>query len=243
MSNNGLLSKEGGTVLGEMLKGNNRLKELDVSSSGEGMPSSKTDGSGFAQELAVGIKDNGTLTRLDISKNLLCNKEAGKVLSQMLAVNTGLEELDVSDNTGYGARDGPGFAQELFVGSSGNRSLTSLNLSSNSLTGEYGDEMSGNTELSTVIRYRTTLDIPFAGITALANAIPDMGALLVLSLQSNNLCAAGGKALAEGLKANQVITELNIASNRLGYKTLYNTDGIDMSGVIALADVISDTSR
>jgi hypothetical protein len=70
--------------------------------------------------------------------------------------------------------------------------------------------------------------------------IIDNGALLVLSLQSNNLCAAGGKALAEGLKDNRVITELNIASNRLGYKTLDNRNGADMSGVIALADVIPD---
>jgi Ran GTPase-activating protein (RanGAP) involved in mRNA processing and transport len=66
-----------------------------------------------------------------------------------------------------------------------------------------------------------------------------MGALLVLSLQSNYLSASGGKALAEGLKDNQVITELNIASNRLGCKTPWD-DGADMSGVIALADVIPD---
>jgi hypothetical protein len=58
----------------------------------------------------------------------------------------------------------------------------------------------------------------------------------VLSLKSNNLRADGGKVLAEGLKGNQVITELNIADNNLanvGY--LY-----DMSGVMALADVIPD---
>jgi hypothetical protein len=56
-----------------------------------------------------------------------------------------------------------------------------------------------------------------------------------LSLESNNLQAAGGKALAEGLKGNQVITELNIASNELGW-----TDGVgpDMSGVVALADIV-----
>jgi hypothetical protein len=62
----------------------------------------------------------------------------------------------------------------------------------------------------------------------------------VLSLQSINLCAAGGKALAEGLKDNQVITEINIAGNRLGRKTRYDNDGADVSGVIALADVIPD---
>jgi hypothetical protein len=72
------------------------------------------------------------------------------------------------------------------------------------------------------------------GIATLADALKDMGALLVLSLKSNNLRAHGGKALAAGLKGNQVITELNIADNNL---TNY---GEDMSGFIALADVIPD---
>jgi hypothetical protein len=56
-------------------------------------------------------------------------------------------------------------------------------------------------------------------------------------LKGNNLYAAGCKALAEGLKGNQVITELNIASNSLGWT---NGVGADMSGVVALADIISD---
>jgi hypothetical protein len=59
----------------------------------------------------------------------------------------------------------------------------------------------------------------------------------VLSLKSNNLRAAGGKALAEGLKGNQAITELNIASNSLADNS---RGGSDMSGVIALADAIPD---
>jgi hypothetical protein len=66
--------------------------------------------------------------------------------------------------------------------------------------------------------------------------IIDNGALLVLSLESSVLKAAGGKALAEGLKGNQVITELNISNNELGYNSNY---GADASGVVALADVIS----
>jgi Ran GTPase-activating protein (RanGAP) involved in mRNA processing and transport len=56
----------------------------------------------------------------------------------------------------------------------------------------------------------------------------------VLSLKSNKLRADGGKALAAGLKGNQVITELNIADNDL---TNY---GKDVSGLIALAGVIPD---
>jgi Ran GTPase-activating protein (RanGAP) involved in mRNA processing and transport len=57
-------------------------------------------------------------------------------------------------------------------------------------------------------------------------------------LKSNKLQAAGGKALGEGLKGNQVITELNIADNNLGSYT--PGVGTDMSGVIALADAIPD---
>jgi Ran GTPase-activating protein (RanGAP) involved in mRNA processing and transport len=56
----------------------------------------------------------------------------------------------------------------------------------------------------------------------------------VLSLKSNGLGVDGGKALAEGLKGNQVITELNIADNNLADYAR------DMSGVVALADVIPD---
>jgi hypothetical protein len=108
----------------------------------------------------------------------------------------------------------------LAEGLKGNQVITELNISNNLLgwTNMVGPDMSG--------------------VIALAGVFPDMGALLVLSLQSNHLCAPGGKALAGGLKNNQVITELNISSNRLGYKTVYNSDGADMSGVIALADVI-----
>ena len=73
------------------------------------------------------------------------------------------------------------------------------------------------------------------GIIAIVNAIPDMGALSVLSLKGNYLRAEGGKALAEGLKGNQVITELNIADNYLG---INSTNEGATSGVIAIADVI-----
>ena len=77
------------------------------------------------------------------------------------------------------------------------------------------------------------LDRPNVGVTALANAIPGMGALLLLNLASNDLRAEGTKLLAAALKGNQIMTELNISSNRM-------TCGRDISGVVALADVIPD---
>jgi hypothetical protein len=71
MSKNGLLTKEGGEILVKMLKTNSVLKDLNVSQIGWGLSISEEDGPGFAQKLAVGIKDNGALTSLDISDNKL----------------------------------------------------------------------------------------------------------------------------------------------------------------------------
>jgi hypothetical protein len=77
------------------------------------------------------------------------------------------------------------------------------------------------------------------GIIAIADAIPDMRALTKLDVSENNLHVDGGKALAAGIKGNQVITELNIAGNALGTESEYPHNS-DMSGVTALADAIPD---
>jgi hypothetical protein len=76
-----------------------------------------------------------------------------------------------------------------------------------------------------------------AGVIAIADAIPDMGALLHFDISNNNIRAEGGKALVEALKGNQVITTLSIAKNNLSFNSSGDND---MSGVAALADVISD---
>ena len=56
------------------------------------------------------------------------------------------------------------------------------------------------------------------------------------NISSNDLCAAGGKGLAEALSGNEIMTELNIASNHLGKKTWCGD--ADMSGVVAISDAI-----
>ena len=59
--------------------------------------------------------------------------------------------------------------------------------------------------------------------------------MVKFDISDNCLCAEGGKALAEALKDNQVMTELNIASNYLGEDM---EDNPDMSGVIAIGNAI-----
>jgi hypothetical protein len=77
------------------------------------------------------------------------------------------------------------------------------------------------------------------GIIALATAIKDMRALLSLDIGSNNIYAEGTKLLAKALENNQTMTSLNISANSMAYNGVRDVYG-DMSGVVALADVIPD---
>jgi hypothetical protein len=62
-----------------------------------------------------------------------------------------------------------------------------------------------------------------------------MGALTKLNISNNSIKPEGAKVLAEALKGNQVMAELNISCNKMTDDGNYGTD---MSGVIALTDVI-----
>ena len=73
----------------------------------------------------------------------------------------------------------------------------------------------------------------------LAIGVGANGALAKVDISRNALCAAGGTALAEGLKDNQTITELNLADNSLG-KVGTGPCRSDMSGVVAIADAATD---
>jgi hypothetical protein len=59
-------------------------------------------------------------------------------------------------------------------------------------------------------------------------------------ISSNVILAEGGKALAAGLKGNQVITELNIAGNKLGQTISGSSYVSETSGVVAIANAIPD---
>jgi hypothetical protein len=96
------------------------------------------------------------------------------------------------------------------------------------------------TTLCGLSRNKATLDFSAQELgpgdaVLIANDISDMGAMTKFNISSNDLRAEGGKALAAGLKGNQVITELNISDNRLGKNKLL--DNVT-SGVNAIADAI-----
>jgi hypothetical protein len=114
--------------------------------------------------------------------------------------------------------------------------LSSLNLSSCTLCGVYIDQDgyaqgifdSAGKQLDIQQEFDALISLGYVGLIALA----DTRALLSLNLAKNSLCAEGTKLLAEMLKGNTIVTELNVSSNTMTYG--------GMSGVVALADAIPD---
>jgi Ran GTPase-activating protein (RanGAP) involved in mRNA processing and transport len=160
--------------------------------------------------LADALKANTSITELNLARNKISAIDT-KILAPAISDSEAISSVNLLKND-IGVEQ----ARALVI-------ILKEHLTLKSLCGNKGDE----TELDMSGKMKGNEDA-----IMLVAEIVDNGALLVLSLKSNNLQAAGGKALAEGLKGNQVITELNIAGNTL------SNSGYDMSGVVALADVI-----
>jgi hypothetical protein len=233
-------TKDAGQVLGEMLKANPVLKELDLSDNCV-KSYNGGDGPGFAQELALGIKDNGAVS---IEHRIKTRNIAKYTVGQHLHK---FSKKKINGTVTSVIADSPGAtAGRLIITQPKNKgAMTKFDISWNDIRAEGGKALAEGLKDNQVIKelnfsnnrlgYNSNCDTDASGIIAIADVIPGMGALLVFSLKSNNLRAAGGKALAEGLKGNQVITELNISNNFLG---LYSNGSSDTSGVIALAEAI-----
>jgi hypothetical protein len=86
----------------------------------------------------------GALTSLNMSANGLKGAEAGKALGDAIATNTSLKELDISGSEYDDQTCDVEFVQTFSVGLRDNGAMTSLNLSSNELTGLNGKDMSGS---------------------------------------------------------------------------------------------------
>jgi hypothetical protein len=187
--------------------------------------SGKEIGAEGAIMLAPEIAGNGTLTTLILKDNKLLTPEAGKVLSNMLAANTVLKELDVSSNNwverGHKNKgDGPGFAKELAVGISGNGALSIANVMGNSI----GKEMLSMLQeimhskpnlvsLCGIADDATEADLSGLGMDAddaiiLASELPDKGALSSINLLKNRIPVEQAQELVKIMQAKEKLITL-----------------------------------
>eukprot|EP00935_MAST-01C_sp_MAST-1C-sp1_P001580 g1580.t1 len=182
-------------------------------------------------------------------KNML-QANGGKALAPGLKGNQAITELNIASNY-LGVQDSEDNSDMSGVIAIGNAiptmgALTSLDFSNNSIGGlvlpEGWEEQEEDEDHDWEPWYKridgqeqTQHPGQPEGVIAIANAIPTMGALVKFDISKNEIRAEGGKALAEALKNNQVMTELNISDNLLSRNTGRNAD---LSGVIAIGDAI-----
>jgi hypothetical protein len=180
--------------------------------------------------IARAVKNMSALSVFSLKKNGLGTKEAGKVIGEMLKGNSVLQELDVSDNRApmRNGGDGPGFAQELADGIKDNGVLKSLNISANDITrsvvgprkvnttASEGDLVEFNGAQGALVDWNQTFFgfVPLSGIQAIANAIPDMGALTKLTfLGSGTLAEVTEWNLKHGLEDKQVTGMISMTTD------------------------------
>ena len=246
ISKNMLLTKEGGKALGDMLKANSVLKELDVSGSEEGICSDELDGPGFVKELVTGVSTNRALVSVNLLKNRI-SIELAKILVGILKVHPTLMSLcgnmgnETDLNMNYkmdGVQDAILLAPEIAA----NKALVKLNLVHNGMCcGLHSTESAK--AFATALHSNTTLRVLVLSVNAfqpyesqiLAGALKTKTTLTKFDISYNSLRADGGKALADALKNNKIMKELNIATTALVENS---SDGADMSGVLAICDAI-----
>jgi hypothetical protein len=95
LSNNVLLTQKGGRALGNMLKANAILKELDVSDSGNGMYDHQKNGPGFAIAISEGLAGNGAILQFTFSGDSYDSTPV-TMNTSMVEANFGGKDLGIS---------------------------------------------------------------------------------------------------------------------------------------------------
>jgi Leucine-rich repeat (LRR) protein len=248
-----ILRAEGGKALAAGLKGNRVITELNISNNDLGRNSGHiTDTSGIIA-IANAIPDMGAMTSLDVSDNNLgalvlpegweCDKSA----SSWNPSKWIYKHADGREQKGDPGR--PDGIIALANAIPDMRAISSVHLLENNISVEQAQNLASILKEHPTLNslcgnsgVETELDMSGKGIgpadaVMLSVEIVGNGALTKFDISKCQLMAAGGKALAVGLKGNQVITDLNISDNHLGRNSKYSAD---TSGIIAIVNAIPD---
>jgi hypothetical protein len=209
-----------------ILKEHPTLKSLCGNKGGETEldMSGKMKGAEDAIMLAAEIVDNEAMTKLDISDNDMRADGCKAVAGALKGKNT-LTELNIASNDmTYGSGWGDMSAIITLADAIPDmRALTSLNLSGNKL-GTFVSPGGWSSEPGDAWKYRhadgrKTNTKPEGekfkseGIIAIADAIPDMGAMTSLNFSYNELGAEGAVHVAEAIKVKNRVVEVVLEPN------------------------------
>ena len=225
------------------------------------------------KNIAMALKSNNRLTDLNLEDNWLCGLQFGgtgtydssgiQALANALENNEVLTSLNISWNM-LGCDGGYMLAKALTV----NTMLTSLDLSWNHLCDSDvvdATKVQGESEVGATVVYEerkmTVREVikrkyPYeepslwlvdmSGVIELSESLKVNKRLKELNLSNNALGPEGGKAIAEALAGNAVLTTLNLARNYLcgldekqGADSQLDSTSYDPSGIIALAEALA----
>jgi len=222
---------KGNQMICETLKSNTKIKRLALHG---------IDNEDDANAMADLVKNNSTLTTLDLCCSELCDDpaiiickalksnssikylnlrlshiydEAGKPMNELLKVNSTITKLNLRGND-----FGSPMVNEIANALENNSSLTWLDLSSNNFDND------GATNLGRALKTNHTLawlnigrnDFESSGIRELAEALKTNMSLTSLGLENIDLEPVGAKILSDGLRSNSTLLELFLGYTHLG---------------------------
>lgn len=173
-----------GKAIAKVIRYNTTLRSLNLSNCNLEL---------YGKMIAEALKENNTLTSLDLSLN---NIQATEIL-QVLTHNTTLDSLDLSFND-----LGPDYDEIIAEFLQGNKSLTTLKLSSNNLGCK---EIMKNLAVNNTL---TSLDLSFNKLNCLeeiVNVVNQNKKLFYLSLGNTNLSSNDINTITEARKLNTTL--------------------------------------
>ena len=239
MAKNRMATKEAGEALGEMLKHNTVLKELDVSENAEYFLGCNYDGPGFAKGIAVGVSANGALTSLNISSNSIGLLTPPDGWSNQYSDQSGQwRHIDGREQREPPAGSKPEGVIALADGIKNNGAMVTANIMGNKIGKEQLSKLQAImndhptlVSLCGIADNATEANLSSLGMDAddaavLADELPAKGALVSANLLNNNIGAEQAQKLATILKEHATLkslcgnkgdeTELDMSGKKMG---------------------------
>jgi len=214
--NSNPLGEEGMLAIGEMLRANISLRALDVSNVDAAIKGLVGVCNALGAEEGEAGRCNNTLEALDIGAHNIHVPQDTVTLSlaRMLACNSSLTELGLSKHRMVDSQ----LETLVSYGLLRNKSITSLDLRANRLSGFSGPQLerllSEAPHLSCINLASNMLGD--SGALALARTMPYCSWLHMLDIRGNNISEQGLVAVAEALSMSPHIQVLLIWGNVLG---------------------------
>jgi Ran GTPase-activating protein (RanGAP) involved in mRNA processing and transport len=164
-----------------------------------------------AQEIAEALSENRTLTKIALSHNQIADVGA-QAIADALSKNRTLTEIDLSHNQIADVG-----AQEIADALSKNRTLTEIDLSHNQIADvgaqEIAEALSENRTLPKIdLSHNQIADV---GAQAIAEALSKNRTLMEVDLSYSQIADVGAQAIAEALSKNRTLMDIDLSHSQI----------------------------